>query len=194
MFITALSGCLVGCSFEGQTLLVGARTATFSRMVSFAAITESLLLLLAANGAPIVARKLMRGKCAYPVDGGGHFIDGRRWFGRSKTWRGILWSVWLTALAAMLLDLPAGLGVGFAVLTLLGDLAASFCKRRLAYPESSHAPGLDTLPESALPLLWLQDRLGLSLLDVALACFIFFLLEECLSPLLYRWHIRRRPY
>jgi len=162
--------------------------------MALTAIAESLLLLLAANGAPIIARKLLRGRFAYPVDGGGHFTDGRRWFGRSKTWRGLLASLWLTTLAAIFLDLSAGLGVSFAVLTLLGDLASSFCKRRLAYPESSHAPGLDTIPESLLPLLLLQKALGLTLLDVAIACFMFFLLEECLSPLLYRWHIRRRPF
>ncbi len=163
-------------------------------MMSLIAISQSLLLLLAANGAPIVARKLMRGRLAYPVDGGGHFMDGRRWFGRSKTWRGILAAVFMTTLMAIFLDFPAGLGAGFAVLTLLGDLAASFCKRRLAYPESSYAPGLDTIPESLLPLMLLQEALGLTLLDVALVSFIFFLLEEFLSPLLYRWHIRRRPF
>lgn len=162
--------------------------------MNWMAISQSLLLLLAANGAPIMARKLLCGRFAYPLDGGRHFFDGRRWLGRSKTWRGVLAALLLTSLVAKLLGLPVGLGFCFAALTLVGDLVASFCKRRLSYLESSHAPGLDTVPESLLPLWLLQDELALSNMDMVVACAVFFFLGEGLSPLLYRWHLRRRPY
>jgi CDP-2,3-bis-(O-geranylgeranyl)-sn-glycerol synthase len=75
-----------------------------------------------------------------------------------------------------------------------GDLLASFIKRRMGHAESSRARGLDTVPESLLPILVLKAPLGLGLIDIILIVAFFFLIEELISPILYRLHIRMRPY
>ncbi|MDD1608305.1 MAG: CDP-archaeol synthase, partial [Methylococcaceae bacterium] len=71
---------------------------------------------------------------------------------------------------------------------------ASFVKRRRGKVESSRARGLDTVPESLLPLLFLKDSLALGFIDILLVVGFFFLCEEFISPILYKWHIRNRPY
>lgn len=154
----------------------------------------TLILLVSANGAPILAGKLLRGCCKWPVDGGLKLGDGYPLFGHAKTWRGLLASVCLTSVIARLLGLPASLGAFFALCSMAGDLSASFCKRRVGKTESSRARGFDTVPESLLPVLLLKGTLSLSNLDIVLIIVAFFLMEEFGSPLLYKWHIRRRPY
>jgi hypothetical protein len=41
-----------------------------------------------ANGTPVLAKKILGERLAYPVDGGGEFVDDRPLLGRSKTIRG----------------------------------------------------------------------------------------------------------
>ena len=75
-----------------------------------------------------------------------------------------------------------------------GDLLSSFAKRRLGRPSSSQALGLDQVPESLLPLLACRVPLGLGWLDVAVLVGVFLVGELLVSRLLYRLHIRDRPY
>jgi CDP-2,3-bis-(O-geranylgeranyl)-sn-glycerol synthase len=74
------------------------------------------------------------------------------------------------------------------------DLLSSFVKRRLGLPPSSQAIGLDQIPESLFPLLAASALLPLSALDIAIATILFFAGEIVLSRLLYKWHVRDRPY
>jgi CDP-2,3-bis-(O-geranylgeranyl)-sn-glycerol synthase len=146
--------------------------------------------LAVANGAPVIAAKLFGHGFAYPLDGGVEFVDGKPLFGKSKTIRGILLSLVLTAALAPLLgpDWKIG-GVAMA-----GDLLSSFVKRRLNLPPSSRATGLDQIPESLLPALACRGALSLSVLDIAICVGVFFVGEVVLSQLLYKAHIRDRPY
>ena len=157
-------------------------------------IASTTLLLLVANGAPIIAHKLLGECCAWPVDGQRRFRDGRPWLGPSKTWRGIVAALAVTPLAALLLTLPWWFGALFALATLLGDLLSSFSKRRLGIESMGRATGLDQIPEALLPLLLAQWLLGMSALSVAIGVALFFILEHLLSIILYRLHIRTRPY
>jgi hypothetical protein len=75
-----------------------------------------------------------------------------------------------------------------------GDLFSSFLKRRLRLPPRARATGLDQLPESLLPLLACREALSLTTLDVAVIAGLFFLGEIILSPLLFKIHLRDRPY
>lgn len=157
-------------------------------------VLRSLILLLAANGAPVLA-VLIIGKCwRWPIDGGLRLRDGHHLLGHGKTWRGVLAAMALTALVALILNLNPLIGALFGLLAMLGDCVSSFIKRRAGYPTSSHVRGLDTLPESILPTLLLKQSLGINLVDILWLALIFFLLEEFVSPLLYQWHIRNRPY
>lgn len=155
---------------------------------------QALLLLLVANGAPIIANTFFGKFLANPIDNGFNLSDGYRLLGNKKTWRGLFSAVLLTTEVAILMGLPPLTGVLFGTLTMTGDLLASFIKRRRGKIESSRARGLDTVPESLLPLLFLKDSLALGFIDILLVAGIFFLCEEFISPILYKWHIRNRPY
>lgn len=155
---------------------------------------QALFLLVIANGAPVLAGLILDRRYSYPVDGGLMLSDGHPLFGAAKTWRGLISSVFLVSLAAQLLSIGILTGVWFALLTMMGDLSSSFCKRRLGISESSRARGLDTLPESALPASLLKEALGLGWVDIILLAACFLLIEEFVSPLLFKMHIRKRPY
>lgn len=155
---------------------------------------QAVALLVVANGAPVLVNKILGTQWAWPVDNGLKLRDGRRLFGDTKTWRGLCSAIFFTVLAAILSGIDLLTGVLFGLLVMSGDLLASFIKRRMGYVESSHARGLDTVPESLLPALLLKDSLMLSPIDITSIVVIFFLIEELISPLLYRLHIRKRPY
>lgn len=162
--------------------------------LSYSCIFIGLLLIVSANAAPLLIRKLLRYHYTWPVDCGFDFYDGRPLFGSAKTWRGLLASILLTMGMASILGFPPSFGAGFASLSMIGDLLASFCKRRMGKAPSSRARGLDTVPESLIPVWILKDTLAISGADVVLIVVLFFLMEEFISPLLCRWHIRQRPY
>ncbi len=155
---------------------------------------QPLLLLMVANGAPILAREVCGSRFDRPLDGGLHFLDGRRVLGFTKTWRGLLASLAATTLCAALVGLDWWLGSLCALLAISGDALSSFIKRRLSIEPHGRAVGLDQLPESLIPLCVMHDLFGLDMGQVMLVALLFALLEMLLSPILYRWHIRLRPY
>lgn len=157
-------------------------------------IIKILCLLAAANGAPVIARKLLGARFASPVDGGRRLRDGRPVFGSSKTIRGIVCSIATTAVLAVLLGLSAVTGAVFAIASMTGDLLSSFIKRRLGMAPSSMALGLDQVPEAALPLIVCWQVLGLTVADALVVVSVFFAGELLLSRLLFRLHLRDRPY
>jgi CDP-2,3-bis-(O-geranylgeranyl)-sn-glycerol synthase len=156
-------------------------------------VLELLILLAVANGTPVVAKRLFGGAFAQPLDGGALFA-GRPWFGPSKTIRGVVLATLATASAAGVLGLGWKVGALLGVVAMAGDLLASFIKRRLGLAPSSQAVGLDQIPESLFPLLAARLLLPLTVLDVAVATTLFFAGEIVLSRLLYKWHVRDRPY
>jgi len=63
-------------------------------------VLRSLILVCAANGAPVLFARLLGTRFARPVDGGIVLRDGHPLLGRSKTWRGLAAAVVLAACAA----------------------------------------------------------------------------------------------
>lgn len=157
-------------------------------------IFQALCLLTLANGTPVIVKKLLGQRLALPLDGGVKLPDGRPLFGSSKTIRGVLSSMAVTAGLAPLFG--AGIGVGSLVagFAMIGDLFSSFVKRRLGLPPSTQATGLDQIPESLLPLLVCREELSLALTDVGIAVALFFVGELVVSRLLYSLRIRDQPY
>lgn len=154
-----------------------------------------MLLLGVANGAPIIARKLLGERFAASLDGGTCWpFDGRRLLGESKTVRGLIASVVASSLAALLLGFDWFTAAGFAAAAMTGDALSSFVKRRLGRKVHSQFLGLDQIPESLLPLLLFRETFGLDGLDLLLLVVLFFVLELWLSRLLFRLNIRDRPY
>lgn len=155
---------------------------------------QPLLLLLVANGSPILASLLFGRRLSATLDGGLRFIDGRPLLGPNKSWRGLIAAVLVTTFMALLIGLTWWIGALLGLLAMAGDSLASYIKRRLAIPPQGRAVGLDQLPESLLPLGVLHQALGMDIVQILLVATIFMLLEMALSPLLYRLHIRLRPY
>jgi len=157
-------------------------------------ILQLLVLITLANGAPIVAKKIFGLHFSFPLDAGTIFFDGRPLFGPSKTIRGILISVLITTASAPLIGLDLTIGAIVAGAAMAGDLFSSFVKRRLNFPPSSRALGLDQVPESLLPMLACRDALSLTITDIALGVGIFFIGALILSRFLFRAHLRDEPY
>lgn len=154
----------------------------------------ALLLLVVANGAPVVGRKLLGNRFAWRLDGGLKWPDGSDLLGPAKTLRGVVLSVTATAALAPLLEISAATGGMLGLFAMLGDMASSFIKRRLGIPSSGEAFLLDQLPESLLPLIACQERLGLQFAHIAVLTTLFLVLQKLLSRILYQLRIRRRPY
>ena len=153
-----------------------------------------LILLFSANGAPIIGTKIFAEKWQFPVDFNANFIDSKPLLGKSKTYRGLILSLLLTSAIAPILGLPALLGFSIALLSMLGDMLSSFIKRRLNFPSSNMALGLDQIPEALLPVLVLQPILGLDMYSIARLIVVFFILNLALSKILYHLNIRSTPY
>src|SRR5262245_58836839 len=160
----------------------------------YVALAQVLFLLSLANGSPVIAKRIFGANYATPVDGNTQFIDGRPLFGPSKTIRGIVVSLVVTAVGAILLDLHFWIGLLVAGTSMAGDLFSSFSQRRLRLGSSSKATGLDQLPESLFPLLACQLLLSLTAIDIAVGCAIFFAGALLLSRLFFWLGLRDRPY
>ena len=87
-----------------------------------------LLLIIVANGAPILIRVLLKDGFNVAVDFGKCLPDSKRIFGSSKTWRGMIAALISTPVAAWLLGHLPETGFLIAVYAVLGDLLSSFIK------------------------------------------------------------------
>jgi len=155
---------------------------------------QVLLLIMAANGAPIIGRRLLKGRWSTPLDGGVTFKDGRPLLGKSKTYRGVAFSLVGTILAADVVGMPWDIGLMVGSLAMTGDCLSSFLKRRLGYDSAAMALGLHQIPESPLPLLRVWGPLSLSAMGILATVGAFMVLELIFSRLLYNLHIRKHPY
>src|ERR1700733_13163597 len=158
------------------------------------AMLQSLILVGAANGAPLLLARLVGARFAYPIDGGMVLHDGHPLFGRSKTWRGVAAAVLVTAWVAALMSVPWRLGALAAASAMAGDCLSSFVKRRFGLEPSSMTLGLDQVPESLFPAVACSAYLPLGPLDVALIVLVFFVGELATSRLFFAVGLRDRPY
>ncbi|MCB1919007.1 MAG: CDP-archaeol synthase [Candidatus Competibacteraceae bacterium] len=153
-----------------------------------------LLLIIIANGAPVVAARLFGDWGGRPLDGSWILADGHRLLGDAKTWRGVLAAILATGLSAALLNWPVGVGIVIGLAAMLGDVLSSFIKRRSGLNSSSQAVGLDQIPEALLPLLAVAETFALDGCTIMVIIAGFVVLELSLSPLFYWLGIRKRPY
>jgi CDP-2,3-bis-(O-geranylgeranyl)-sn-glycerol synthase len=142
-----------------------------------------VLLVITANAAPVVISLMLGQRWNAPLDGGLRLPDQRPLLGPSKTIRGLLASLLATALLAFLLGFSPVVGAGFASLAMLGDICSSFIKRRLGIASSRSVPLLDQLPESLLPLWFMQPIVGGSTAEILAAVAIFTLADLILFGL-----------
>ena len=157
-------------------------------------IFKILLLILVANGAPVLISYLFSHRMSWPVDFGIQLKDQQPLFGASKTWRGIFASVIATVAVSYLLYHEVTVGLSIALLAMCGDLFSSFIKRRLKKPPSSQMVLLDQLPESSTPALLMVYLNYIDLIQVIAIITGFIIIELLLSVLLFRFGIRKHPY
>jgi hypothetical protein len=155
---------------------------------------EVMLLLLAANGSPVLATRILGERGAWSVDCGWRWRDGRPLFGPGKTWRGVIVGVLVTGLVAQLLGYGFGFGLLFGAASLFGDLVSSFVKRRLGMASGDRFIGLDQIPEALLPLLVGRSTLGLDGLSIGVLVVLFVIGALVLSRFMFRVGIRRQPH
>ena len=155
---------------------------------------QLLVLIIIANGAPILIRVLFNDVFNTAVDFGYKLPDQQAIFGDSKTWRGIFAAFIATPIATWLLGYSLLTGLLIAVYAILGDLTSSFIKRRLGKQTSSMAPLLDQIPESLFPALMMMQTFKLDFALVMLLVIIFIIIELLLSHVLYKWGVREQPY
>ena len=155
---------------------------------------QLLIVLIAANGAPILGRLLFRVHWKVPIDLGAIFIDGRQWLGPSKTYRGVVFGVVTAGLFAEVMALPFEIGLLVGALAMCGDAVSSFVKRRLGLQSGAMALGLDQIPESAIPLIGVKALYGLSWSEIGLMVGAFLMVELVLSRLLFTFQIRKHPW
>jgi CDP-diglyceride synthetase len=158
------------------------------------AILRSLILISAANGAPVLFARLLGTRFARPIDGGIVWRDGHPLLGRSKTWRGLAAAVVLAACAAVLISLPWQAGALAGVSAMAGDCFSSFVKRRFGLEPSSMTLGLDQVPESLFPAVASGVYLPLGPSDVIVIVLVFSVGVLAMSRLFYAVGLRDRPY
>ncbi len=157
-------------------------------------VLQLVILVTLANSAPVLARHLCGDLAQGPIDGGLVLRDERRLLGRSKTWRGVIAALILCGAAAPVLGLDWTIGCQAGGWAMVGDLCASFVKRRLGLDAGQRAPRLDSIPEALLPALMLRTSLDLTWPQVALVVLGFMLVVRLASPLLFRLRLRSRPW
>lgn len=153
---------------------------------------QLLLLIIIANGAPLLMRMLLNDYLNFAVDFGSKLSDNNRVLGASKTWRGILAALVATSIAAWLLGYSPEIGFLVAMYAVLGDLLSSFIKRRLTMVSSSNAPLLDQVPESFFPALMLMQTFHLDVSSVLWLVLIFTLIDIVMTYIFDRWRVFKK--
>lgn len=158
------------------------------------AVTQSLVLIAAANVAPVGAKLLLSDRYSAPIDCGLVLGDGRRFLGPSKTWRGLVMGILLPACLSPLIGLSWLAGALTGATAMSGDCLSSFAKRRLGFKSSEMAFGLDQIPEALLPAISIRVFLPLSAVDMSAIVLLFCVGALLSSRVLFRFGLRGRPY
>jgi CDP-diglyceride synthetase len=152
------------------------------------------LLILSANGVPILTRHAVPAAWMKPIDNGRLFFDGKPLLGTSKTIVGLLAAMSITTLLAALMGLAWQTGLTIGSFAMLGDLFASFIKRRIGLPSSAMAPLLDQVPEALFPLLAYSLIEDINWSAVLIITVAFVIADLLMSRLAFHLGIRNHPY
>ena len=155
---------------------------------------QILAILLATNGAPVVAALLLRSRGNLAIDLGRQLQDGHPIFGASKTWRGLASALFASCTLSLLFGYGMGFGLISGVLVMTGDLLSSFVKRRRGLAPSDRCMGLDQVPESFLPSIYAAMFLGVNWWWAVIWSLTFMLIQMVVSRPLFWLHLRKRPY
>ncbi len=155
---------------------------------------QILVMLLATNGAPVLAARVFQAHGALSLDLGKRLQDGYPVFGSSKTWRGLLSALATSCMLSILFGYGIWFGLIFGTLVMTGDLCSSFVKRRRGLKPGDRSPGWDQLPESLFPSIYTTAVLGVDWWWAILLALSFAMGQMLISRPLYWLNIRKRPY
>jgi len=145
-----------------------------------------------ANAAPVIAGG---GK---PMDFGKNFLDGKRIFGKNKTFRGFFFGLAVGIAVGMvewmLFDYPFLFSVLSPLGALLGDLTAAFLKRRLGIAPGDLFPIVDQI-DFVVGALVLSLPLAILYWELAVAVIIITPPIHLLTNFLaYKLKLKKNPW
>lgn len=153
-------------------------------------VVRALVLLSAANAAPVVAAQWARGRWGTPLDFGWILPDGERLFGSHKTWRGLTIGIVACMAIGLVFSLPFEIAAGFACASLLADAASSAVKRRMHLKPGTEFVGLDQFGEALLPLVLFAKPLSLDVIEILIVSATFIGLDVATTQLRHRSWLR----
>lgn len=119
-----------------------------------------------ANAIPVIAGG------GFPMDFGKNFFDGKRVFGKNKTFKGFFFGLAIGIMIGLsewlVFDYPFLFSIMSPLGALLGDLAAAFLKRRLGIPPGGSLPVIDQI-DFVVGALTLSLPLGIIYSELAVA-------------------------
>lgn len=119
-----------------------------------------------ANAIPVIAGG------GFPMDFGKNFFDGKRVFGKNKTFKGFFFGLAIGIMIGLsewlVFDYPFLFSIISPLGALLGDLAAAFLKRRLGIPPGGSLPVIDQI-DFVVGALTLSLPLGIIYSELAVA-------------------------
>jgi hypothetical protein len=150
-----------------------------------------LFFIIVANASPIIVSRLLGKRLNYPIDFNFKLADGFPLLGATKTWRGLMAALIITATIGWIFSYPIMVGINIAVAAMLGDMLSSFIKRRLKKSSSTRVLLLDQLPECLLPLLIMQKEFHLTWQMMIIVSALFLMIEIMLSTVIHKLNINR---
>ncbi|AFZ70890.1 CDP-diglyceride synthetase [Caldisphaera lagunensis DSM 15908] len=150
---------------------------------------------MVANGTPVIVHGLP------PIDMGKKWRDGRRIFGDGKTWGGILSGI----IAGLIIGSIESVIIWHNMLydafiasfgALIGDLIASFIKRRIGLERGAPAPLLDQLDfyVGALVFLYLFDGKIFNIYAELLFAVLIYALHRTTNYMAYKLKLKNVPW
>jgi CDP-2,3-bis-(O-geranylgeranyl)-sn-glycerol synthase len=145
-----------------------------------------------ANAAPVIAGG------GQPMDFGKNFLDGKRIFGKNKTFRGFFFGLAVGIAVGMvewmLFDYPFLFSVLSPLGALLGDLTAAFLKRRLGIAPGDLFPIVDQI-DFVVGALVLSLALAILYWELAVAVIIITPPIHLLTNFLaYKLKLKKNPW
>ena len=156
-------------------------------------VLQSLILISAANGAPVVSARMLGRRFADPIDGGVVLRDGYPLLGRSKTWRGSP-QLSFSQPALQSSSVSHGRQVRSSGLPPWRAIASRPSSNGDWARTEQHGTWSRSGSRIALPAVASGVFLPLALGDIVAIVLVFSLGELAVSRLLYAVGLRDRPY
>lgn len=128
-----------------------------------------------------------------PIDFNKTLFDGKRIFGDSTTFAGIIFAILVGPLIGIVFYKSAPLGLTIGLFTYLGHALGSFIKRRLGIPRGKFLPLIDHgdyIMVNGIFFLWMNI---INIQTLIIALLFVLILQPVVCYVTYRFGLRERP-